>query len=382
YSWADGMNGTLVGDGTLEYSRIGFGITEIFLIHNTTLPSLIPINQLVFIQHNFMGLTAYNDTDGDGLIDLFSQSEEYQDDTPEMNFNLLNGSETELVYNLDIVNATVSDVNFPHLNTNNEIEWGMEFSDINGELIPFGNLFGSPQLMLMYVPLQGVETTPTTVESLEFTCRFSLTNEGAVIKVDQYIGNFLIPGTQSILPEADGLSLAINYRSGLARRVRVLNGTTPVNTDNMNNSLPVLSGRIDLLENDVRLADIDFGGTYVWGKDGATYDVGTVITPFYRFHCLPDFISVPQDMGYFSALDWATYQHYYSSCYANWDGYAITHDPIYTAYPAVSPAEATLNGFWALLPAIAIAIVAFIATAFIAVRIRGVRTSSKGTSTN
>lgn len=384
YSWAERMNNTQAGEGTREYSKIGFSVTEIFLIHNATTPGGMPIRHLVFMQHNFVGLTAFNDTDGDGLIDLFTQTEDpSQTESPDLSFHLLNSTETELAYHLDMGNATVTDVSFPHLNADREIEWSMEFSDINGELIPFDRLFGSPQLMLMYIPWQGNEGIPTTVQNLEFTCRFSLTSDGAVLKVDQHIGDFLIPGTPTILPEADGLSLALSYWSGLTRRVRILgNGTAAVDAENLTSAEELVSGRLDLLENEIRLAAIAFGGTYLWGKDGATYDVGTVITPIYRFHHLPRFITVPRVIGYFGAMNWVKVQYFYSSCYANWDGYAITHDPIYTAYPAISPGEATLNGIWALLPAVALTIVAFIATVIVVVRIRGVRTSSKGTRTN
>ncbi|MFX1563412.1 MAG: hypothetical protein ACFFDP_08910 [Promethearchaeota archaeon] len=380
YSWAKHMNGTQTGEGTQEYSKIGFGVTEIFLIRNATTPAGLPIHQLVFMQHNFAGLTAFNDTDGDGLIDLFTQNDALSyTDAIDLGFHLLNSTETELVYNLDMGNATISDVSFPHLNADREIEWSMEFSDINGELIPFDRLFGSPQLLLMYIPWQGNEGIPTMVENLKFTCRFSLTDEGAVLKVDQHIGNFWIPGTQTILPEADGLSLALSYWSGVTRRVRILgNGSTPVDTENLTSAEELVSGRMDLLENEIRLGAIDFGGTYVWGKDGGTYDVGTVITPIYRFHCLHSFISVPQVVGYFRPMNWATFQYFYSSCYSNWDGYAITHDPVYTAYPAIPPGEALLNGLWALIPAVALTIVALIATAIVIVRIRGVRKTAKG----
>ena len=33
--------------------------------------------------------------------------------------------------------------------------------------------------------------------------------------------------------------------------------------------------------------------------------------------------------------------YYYSSCYATWDGYSITHDPIFSVFPMNSPASAS-----------------------------------------
>ena len=34
---------------------------------------------------------------------------------------------------------------------------------------------------------------------------------------------------------------------------------------------------------------------------------------------------------------WEFQEYYYSSCYSNWDGYAITHDPIFTVFPMNAP---------------------------------------------
>jgi hypothetical protein len=103
----------------------------------------------------------------------------------------------------------------------------------------------------------------------------------------------------------------------------------------------VVDGFIRFSENQTLRSTVEFGGTYIWGRDGSTYDVGTVFMPMYFYDysyggraTAAELTSAVSSYGW-----WQT--SYYSSCYANWDGYSITHDPIFSVFPLVTPSSAS-----------------------------------------
>ena len=82
---------------------------------------------------------------------------------------------------------------------------------------------------------------------------------------------------------------------------------------------------------------MEFGGTYLWSYDGGTYNVGTAVYPMYSYIIYFDEIEAAEEGYATGAEDWRYATYYYSSCYANWSGYAITHDPIFAVYPDRAP---------------------------------------------
>lgn len=384
FSWTQRMNGTVAGQGTRDDCKLGFDLTEFFLSKERTTMPMIMRNALQpqWAQHQYAGLTVFNDTNHNGIIDLFSQKESFYEPStgPNLEFQLLNSTQSELAYQFETNNAILGDVTVPHVNANDEIEWSMEFRNIAGELVPLDVLFASPQLLLIHIPRSEHTGIPTTLESLQFVCRFGLKADRAVLKVDQHLGRFLVPHTQTILPEAQGLSLALSYWSGFSRPNLVAAGQAGgIDFNHLNESEPLSGGGLHFNEQTEHLADVQFGGNYTWAKTGGTYPVGTMITPILGIHLAPKYVIVPRLLGYFNPLTWVVRRYCYTSCYAQWDGYAITHDPIYTVFPAIPPVP--LNGTWALVPAIVISIIAIVAISVVMVRIRGVRkASSSGTA--
>jgi hypothetical protein len=379
FSWALPMNGTITGQGTRDDCKLGFDLTEFFLSKEPSSAPLILQNTLnpQWAQHEFAGLTVFNDTNHNGIIDLVTQKESFYAPTtePNLDFQLLNNTQSELAYQFEANSATLGDVVVPHVNANGEIEWSMEFRNIAGELVPLNLLFASPQLLLIYIPRSEHTGIPTTLESLQFVCRFGLKADRAVLKVDQHIGRFLTPHTETILPEAQGLSLALSYWSGFSGPSLVAAGIAGgIDFAHLNESAPVSGGGLHFEELTERLTDVEFGGNYTWAKDSGTYPVGTMVTPILGIHLAPRYVVVPRLLGYFNPLPWVVRRYCYTSCYANWDGYAITHDPIYTVFPAIPPIPT--NGTWALVPAIVISIIAVVAISVVMVRIRGVRKAS------
>ncbi|MHA1864064.1 MAG: hypothetical protein ACTSWA_09885, partial [Candidatus Thorarchaeota archaeon] len=87
---------------------------------------------------------------------------------------------------------------------------------------------------------------------------------------------------------------------------------------------------------------IEFGGTYVLGSDGLTYDVGTAVMPMYFYGYGIELDTHSADLAGATDASWGWGQtYYYSSCYSSWDGSSITHDPIFSVFPLNSPASAS-----------------------------------------
>lgn len=383
FAWTQRMNETVAGQGTRDDCKLGFDLTELFLSKEQITTPLTVRNalQLQWAQHEFAGLTVFNDSNQNGIVDLLSQRQSfYEGIEPNLGFQLLNSTESELAYHFEATNATLGEVMVPHVNANDEIEWGMEFRDINGELVPFNQLFASPQLLLIYIPRRENTGIPTTLETLQFVCRFGLKSDRAVLKVDQHIGRFLVPHTDTVLPEAEGFGLALSYWSGFSRPNLVAAGPADgIDFAGLNGSQLLSGGGLRFNEDTVHLADVEFGGNYIWAKTDETLPVGTVITPILGIHLAPRYVNVPRFLGSFDPQDWVVHRYCYTSCYDKWDGYAITHDPIYTVFPAIPPVP--LNGTWALVPAVVISIIAVVAISVVMVRIRGVRKApSQGTA--
>ncbi len=377
YFWAQYLNESWADSGSWSYTGIGFDISEMFetALDVPIVPGF-PAHQLTWIEHYYSGLTVFNDSNSNGLMDLnyLTVSEDFDDDDiPEIEFQVIDLSLSEMKYQFHPDNATIGEVVLPHVNENSEIEWGMEFLDINGTLISVESLYtefeyGYLEHGSFWNDLVGV---PTTLERLQFVCRFSVTDTSAVLKVDQLIGNFYTLGTFDILPEATGLSLAINYWSSFsAIEFIILDDEGEIEPEELTYADELEGDSLFFGDISDLFASINFGGTYIWGKDGQTYDVGTVITPLFAFLMPLNDESGPFALGTVGDIEWGYGTYYYSSCYANWSGYAITHDPIYTVHPA-GP-QLPINGTWALLPSIILLVIAVIALSVVIFRIRRV----------
>jgi hypothetical protein len=173
------------------------------------------------------------------------------------------------------------------------------------------------------------------------TYRFEVTDEAAVLKIDQYVGNFTIPAGGKILPEAKGLSLALNYWSSFSSF-----GLVPLAGDSIGaptltqspEATPISGGDMLFIEEGKPLVMVRFGGTYIWGWDSSVNTVGTAVMPMYLY-ALPLSSNAPLTSVASGAVPMAFGSYYYSTCYGNWSGYSILHDPVFIAYPGVRPGD-------------------------------------------
>ncbi|MFQ5832240.1 MAG: hypothetical protein ACE5H4_06040 [Candidatus Thorarchaeota archaeon] len=338
YTWASWMNESYEHEYDWSYTGYGFDINEMFADDNRT----------HWMNHYFSGLTAFNDLNDNGIMDIVYKKVEYdfdEDGVVDWAFFELDGEASENVYDFYAESAEIGDIVFPELNSDGEIEWSAEVVNINGNLMTsypqpvwFGGCWDIAERPIEYVE---PERIPVTVDSLEMVYRFKATDEAAVLKVDQHIGNFKDPETGFILPEANGLGLAAKYWSsfsGYTMRGELDDGTALSATTSASGEAP--QGALRFFSESRVRTSVEFGGTYVWAKDGLTYEVGSAVIPNY-YYILPLEYGTPSaDLAY-SLNRWFGRTYYYVSCYAKWDGYAITHDPIFSVFPLSAPGSVT-----------------------------------------
>ena len=378
YSWAAWMNESYEYDYEDTFTGYGFDISEMFNDGETS----------QWMDHYFSGLSAFNDTNGNGIMDIVYDPIEVdynEDGIVDWVYYEMNATASELVYDFYAESAELGSVNLPALNDDNQIEWSAEVVDIEGNLMttyPYpepiwcfcGNETAPPE-----DPVEPI-AVPTAVDRLEMVYRFELTDEAAVLKVDQHFGDFKDPETGVILPEVEGLSLAAKYWSSFSSYT--ISGELYDGTD-LAASMPeteAAPGGTIRFEEEVAgetntRSTVEFGGTYLWGKDGGIYDVGTAIIPTY-FYILPFMEQgAPAPDLAFGADMWYSQTYYYASCYAEWDGHAITHDPIFTVFPLSAPGPiSTLIGL-ITNSAILIGAVGVVAIAVVCVRVNNERKS-------
>ena len=375
YEWASYMNGTYEYDYDWNSCGYGYDVNEMFRTDDTE----------QWMQHYFSGLSVFNDTNDNGQMDIVYNEVEYdfnEDGIIDWVNYEMNLTASELVYDFYAENADLGEIVMPYVNSNGQIEWSAEVVDINGNLVEY-----QPYEIWFYdlCPTGHIteesNSIPVDIDSLELTFRFETTDDAAVIKIDQYVGEFIDPVSGLVPMDLEGLGLTLNYWSsfssysisgefsdptpytdvttwiGETSTGGTNTGTSGTNTTddvptNMTEwveapSEPLESGVVPdgflrfMEETDLR-STIEFGGTYVLGSDGLTYEVGTAVMPmyFYGYNYGPETTSADLSGAMDSSWGWGQ-TYYYSSCYATWDGHSITHDPIFSVFPMKSPSAAS-----------------------------------------
>ncbi len=370
YSWASMFADPWNYTDTYEYRGFGYDVSEMVLRADKT----------EWMDHYFSGLSVFNDTNNNGIMDIVYDEYSYDFDnngTPDYTYYSVNTTLSERKYEFYSSSAVLGDVVTPFINDDGQIQWSAEVVDIDGVLTESYPVYMlaergySDTAMAPFVePIEYIEI-PASVESMKMTYRFELTEDAVILKIDQYIGDFTDPVSGEILPEAEGLSLALNYWSSFSSyEVTAWTTEVPVTVEpgstggatTIQPGLPEAGPVSELLvpEGDLFLdlsgdfLDIDFGGTYVWGLDGNTYQVGTAVYP-QMMGGYSDMMGAPassdltsgQPSDITGGQSWSYASYYYSSCYSNWDGHSITHDPVFRIYPDVG--SGAVSGFISMI---------------------------------
>lgn len=368
YYWASYMNESYEYDYSWDYAWYGYDVSEMFIVEDA----------VRWMEHYFAGLSVFNDTDGDGIMDIVYSEYEYDfdgDGETDWVYYGMNETASELVYEFYANQGDVGDIVLPHINADNQIEWSAEVVDIEG------NLWSAMPTTAWYCesePRTNIaepDEVPVAVDRFEMVYRFEVTEDAAVLKIDQHVGDFTDPVSGEILPEAEGLSLALNYWSSFSSyAVTAANEQGTEVAPRLLETDDAPDGMLYFEEEEEVRTTVEFGGTYVWGYDGATYDVGTAVMPMY-FYAAQYAEGVPASELSYDTGSWMMETYYYSSCYANWDGSSITHDPVFVAYPAQRPGDVSnlinnlMNASWA------VAAIGVVAIGAVCVRTNRVRKS-------
>ena len=403
YQWASSMSVTQNVAETWHYCGFGYDVSEMTVMGNLT----------QWMQHYFAGFSIFNDTDHDGTMDIA-----YNNITPGAGsinidsppYYVMNQTKSELKYSFYAENATMGRVRTPFVNEDRQIEWGAEVMDIAGVLTS-----SFPQAIdLVNYSQKEIAPTPepisTRVDSLKMTYRFEVTDKSAVLKIDQYTGDFENPATGGILSEAEGLSLALNYWSSFSSSTlvplvgndtavttlttliptittlttlipTVTTPTTLIPTLTTLTTLipspeaePIPSAGLLFTEEGKPLVVIEFGGTYIWGFDNSTHEVGTSVMPMYLYAspllAAPSLTNIASE-----APSMLPSSFYYSSCYGKWDGHSILHDPVFVAYPGVPPGDISGRISGILYTTALLGGIAVVVFAAVCIRIKRVRGS-------
>ncbi|MGD9395400.1 MAG: hypothetical protein PVJ05_03135 [Candidatus Thorarchaeota archaeon] len=216
-----------------------------------------------------------------------------------------------------------------------EITWGVTFSDINGTTFPFNayaywDWYGG---VVTGSDLQTFDERPTKVmiDELSFLVHFQgfinetegATSNYASLKVDNTVGQWdvdLIGGIANL----EEKSLALNYLADVST------SQFKVEEGGIDQEQTIVSDSFEIGDNSARFAEMIIGGvTYEWAADPYTaYNVTSQTTPFSTF------TSAFQSESGQSATSWSftSTQYYVSIGFPYWDGYYVYQDPIFVGY--------------------------------------------------
>jgi hypothetical protein len=352
YSWASFMNDSMSGNGAQRLTYIGFDVAEYFLAYR---PSLgfgnLPALWQIQIQHEFVGFTVFNDTNGNGIMDLYPKS---YSGTRGYSGNLdgywLNFTRSEFAFQFQITNATVAHITLPRSSSDDQIEWGVLFRTIEGQFLPKESLFDTPQQRFTDLPRDDTESIPAVLDNLRFTCRFNPNTLN--LNITQDVGSFLIPSTSSPLPNVSGLSLALTYWNVVPRHTRFEDEDNILSFFQLAETDEVLGDTLHFHKDQIPLGTINYGGQYTLFEDSSNYEVGTVITPEYSFLLLPwSLRSQLPGTSYFVPHYWPgrSSSNYYSACYPDWSGSSFSHSIIFGVVLSAYGYQIDPPLYWTLL---------------------------------
>ncbi|MFW9836083.1 MAG: hypothetical protein ACFFE7_01080 [Candidatus Thorarchaeota archaeon] len=312
--------------GEQEWTWLSFGVGQHYGVDSETGYSGIDL------RYEYSGLMIWEDTNNNSIMEAFLTNP----GDGELTHYFIPDSVGSVSFVTPGMSFGVTDAS-GHLlvGVEDEITWGVTFSDINGTVFPFNayaywDWYGG---VVTGSDLKTFDERPTkvTIDELSFLVHFQgfinetegATNNYATLKVDNTVGQWgvnLIGGIANL----EGKSLALNYLADVSTsqfRVEEV-GVDPEQT--------IVSDRFQIGDNRARFAEMIIGGvTYEWAADPYTaYNVTSQTTPFSTF------TSAYQSEDGKSATSWSftSTQYYVSIGFPHWDGYYVYQDPIFVGY--------------------------------------------------
>ncbi len=314
------------------WTWLSFGLGQDYGVGNETDYSSINL------RYEYSGLMLWEDANNNSIMDAYSI----------MDTSMENPGDSELTHYF--IPDSVGTVSFVTpgaaygvstpigdllLGVEDEVAWGVTFSDVNGTTFPFNayaywDWYGG---VVTGSDLRTFEERPTkvTIDEISFLVHFQgvvNTTEGATsnyatIKVDNTVGQWdvdMIGGVANL----EGKSLSLNYLADVSTS-QFRSREAGVTQEQI-----IVSDRFEIGDESARFAEMIIGGvTYEWAADPYTaYNVTSQTTPFSTF------TSAYESESGQSATSWAftSTQYYVSIGFPYWDGYYVYQDPIFVGY--------------------------------------------------
>jgi len=221
-----------------------------------------------------------------------------------------------------------------------EVTWGVTFTDINGTAYPYNayGYWGWYERMLYGSDMRTFDERPTevTIDEISFLVHFEgnlNTTEGAInnyvnIKVDNYIGNWdvdMLGGRENL----ENRSLALNYLAEVdVDDYSFKTAGVPVDPHST-----VSAAEFQFETANTRFAEMIMGGTtYEWSKNtSASYDVLSHTTPISTFTTAYESKKGKNAMGW----NFTESMFYITIGFPEWDGFSVFQDPVFVGYTSV-----------------------------------------------
>ncbi|GAB4308650.1 MAG: hypothetical protein Kow0069_07130 [Promethearchaeota archaeon] len=359
------LRGSVYAEGTRTFREAHFAMgqlkvnaLELRQVGDRILPTDV---DLWYNEHQWIGLSVYNDTNGNG----------YQDVAIRGTAPFLYAETDEIAYRLRVQNVEQRVYTAPSV-VGNQLVFGINFTGIDGELVPYDQPEDAYMLNDSTSPLD------EHIDHAAFTFRFGVEELGndtltGDMKVDYQFADFK-NASGAVDPQLDGYSLAMNTLF-TAFRYRFLNkafnGTMVLQSEKGQNLDPNAVNRIqrirfasgDSLQFEARLDDIPYQwqGTNV-SAVGQLIPIGLGSVTLGRASFVGDKLHV---LG--QSLSGGLFL--YSISYPSWSGSAILHDPVFTTFVDTSTGGGGGlfggNLKWLLVGAAALGIVAIVVVAVV-----------------
>lgn len=347
YTWADVVREARergwdwITDEPVNWTWLWFGIEEHYWgVYNTDYADIA--STFVGLRYEFAGIMIYNDTNGDGLMNV--EISGYEINNTEITHYFIPTAVDHVVFTTPGAAYNVTDPQgHLHLPYNASITFGIEYVDVYGRAMP---LFGGYGFWDWWstVPsgsdFEGFDERPTNVhiDNLLFLVHFqgnetpvaeigNVTIRSASIKIDQHVGNWDVDivGGRNVLTNR---SLSINwyvFTQTEASWQFTANGTQEISNEEI---VGAMQYAIEV--GNSKLAEIRMGATYTWGKNTSVpFNTFSQTIPLSTF-----VVAYSSESGESTVTGWAIVSSMYflSVGFPQWDGFYVYNDPETVVY--------------------------------------------------
>jgi hypothetical protein len=275
----------------------------------------------------FLTFVAYNDTNHNNIIDFNVTSVPASAKTGAER-PAITSSEASYVFRT--ISAEGIQFTSPSVTTGSggtpEVSWGFSITGL------LGNMTSTHP--------RSYSSVETEISSVAFNFHFTRNSTEALTKVDEVIGQFNSPGTNTVSPAFKGLSLAIFYYSffeglDVSKYPTTVSSESGQTIDNEGNSTRV--NEVDFSSGGSKLVSVRIGGdTYLWNGT-TTENAYSNTVPWFSYQT---FFS---ELGNQSVVnvEYGRDKSVYTACFPEWDGLSVTHDPYFAVLPSSGQPEGT-----------------------------------------